>query len=224
MCLIFTCGEHTFRKEIQGYEGITCQCHNCGNYSGHVIKSNPWFTFCFIVSPSYSVAARASSRYLAMCRRPSYLPHIPGGQLPVSDAARDVPPPPPPPSSSSSCYCCRCRCRRYPLPISTCAWPALHKHAPAVIWSLTVLTHLSQPVAPLSIHGYQDVVCHICNFSQPLENRPDVLNMKHDGSAGGANMPMQNQGPPPQGPPQGWGGAPGGGGGPPQQQQPMRYG
>ncbi|KAH9894616.1 hypothetical protein F4778DRAFT_282929 [Xylariomycetidae sp. FL2044] len=48
MCLIFTCGEHTFRKEVEGYEGITCQCHNCGNYSGHVVKSNPWFTFCFV--------------------------------------------------------------------------------------------------------------------------------------------------------------------------------
>lgn len=49
MCLIFTCGEHTFRKQVEGYEGVTCQCHNCGNYSGRVIKSNPWFTFCFVV-------------------------------------------------------------------------------------------------------------------------------------------------------------------------------
>ncbi|KAL7620720.1 hypothetical protein AAE478_009717 [Parahypoxylon ruwenzoriense] len=48
MCLIFTCGEHTFRKEVEGYEGLTCRCHNCGNYAGNVIKSNPWFTFCFI--------------------------------------------------------------------------------------------------------------------------------------------------------------------------------
>lgn len=49
MCFIFTCGEHTFRKEVEGYEGIVCRCYNCGNYSGHVIKSHPWFTFCFIV-------------------------------------------------------------------------------------------------------------------------------------------------------------------------------
>ncbi|KAK4158814.1 hypothetical protein QBC43DRAFT_223457 [Cladorrhinum sp. PSN259] len=48
MCLIFTCGEHTFRKEVEGYEGLVCQCHNCGNYAGSVIKSHPWFTFCFI--------------------------------------------------------------------------------------------------------------------------------------------------------------------------------
>lgn len=50
MCLIFTCGEHTFHKEVEGYEGIVCRCDNCGNYSGHVVKQNPWFTFCFIVS------------------------------------------------------------------------------------------------------------------------------------------------------------------------------
>jgi len=50
MCIVFTCGEHTFRKEVEGYEGIVCRCYNCGNYAGHVIKSHPWFTFCFIVS------------------------------------------------------------------------------------------------------------------------------------------------------------------------------
>ncbi|KAK3337282.1 hypothetical protein B0T19DRAFT_67213 [Cercophora scortea] len=48
MCLIFTCGEHTFRKEVEGYEGIVCRCFNCGNYSANVTKSHPWFTFCFI--------------------------------------------------------------------------------------------------------------------------------------------------------------------------------
>jgi hypothetical protein len=50
MCIVFTCGEHTFRKEVEGYEGFICQCYNCGNMSGSVIKSHPWFTFCFIVS------------------------------------------------------------------------------------------------------------------------------------------------------------------------------
>lgn len=45
----FFCGEHTFRKEVPGYEGIVCQCHHCGNMAGHVIKSHPWFTVCFIV-------------------------------------------------------------------------------------------------------------------------------------------------------------------------------
>ena len=49
MFFFFICGEHTFRKEVPGYEGLVCQCHNCGNMSGHVLKSNPWFTFCFVV-------------------------------------------------------------------------------------------------------------------------------------------------------------------------------
>ncbi|KAJ4394089.1 RNA-binding RNA processing protein rpp1 [Gnomoniopsis smithogilvyi] len=109
MCLIFTCGEHTFRKQVEGYEGIICQCHNCGNYNGHIIKSHPWFTFCFI------------------------------------------------------------------------------------------------PVIPLSFKGYEDVVCNICNFAQPLEARPDVQAMKK--GAEGGNIPLQ-QPPQGQGPPQGWGGHP----------------
>ncbi|KUI70332.1 hypothetical protein VM1G_05995 [Cytospora mali] len=123
MCLIFTCGEHTFRKQVEGYEGVVCQCHNCGNYSGHVIKSHPWFTFCFI------------------------------------------------------------------------------------------------PALPLSIHGYVDIVCNICNFSQPLEQRQDVQSMKRDGADGA--VPLQQQPQQAQGPPQGWGEgqAP-----PPQGQQPMRFG
>ncbi|TQS34371.1 hypothetical protein Golomagni_05249 [Golovinomyces magnicellulatus] len=48
MCLIFTCGETEFKKQLQGYEGVICQCHNCGNFSARVIKRNPWFTFCFV--------------------------------------------------------------------------------------------------------------------------------------------------------------------------------
>ncbi|RYP66667.1 hypothetical protein DL771_007666 [Monosporascus sp. 5C6A] len=123
MCIVFTCGEHTFRKEVEGYEGVVCQCHNCGNHSGRVIKSNPWFTFCFV------------------------------------------------------------------------------------------------PVLPLSFKGYHDVVCHICNFAQPLENRPDVLNMR----GGGGNVPMPNRGGPPP-PPQGWGASPPPPQGSPPAQQPMRYG
>lgn len=50
MCIVFTCGEHTFRKEVEGYNGLVCRCYNCGNYSASVTKSHPWFTFCFIVS------------------------------------------------------------------------------------------------------------------------------------------------------------------------------
>ncbi|KIH94291.1 hypothetical protein SPBR_06256 [Sporothrix brasiliensis 5110] len=130
MCIVFTCGEHTFRKEIEGYEGVVCRCHNCGNYSGHPIKTHPWFTLCFV------------------------------------------------------------------------------------------------PVIPFSFHGYEDIACHVCNYSEPLDQRPDVLAMRH---GGGGQVPMQPQGgykPPPQGQYQGQQQ------GPPQpqpQQQPgqngaMRYG
>jgi hypothetical protein len=49
MCLVFTCGETTFRKQVEGYEGVVCRCHNCGNYSATVVRSKPWFTFCFVV-------------------------------------------------------------------------------------------------------------------------------------------------------------------------------
>jgi hypothetical protein len=49
MCFVFTCGETSFKHALEGYEGIMCRCHNCGNYSAKVIKSKPWFTFCFVV-------------------------------------------------------------------------------------------------------------------------------------------------------------------------------
>ncbi len=66
MCLIFTCGEHTFRKEVEGYEGVVCRCHNCGNYSGHVLKSHPWFTFCFVVRDSLPPPSLAPLRFFAL--------------------------------------------------------------------------------------------------------------------------------------------------------------
>ncbi|KAL1891367.1 hypothetical protein Cpir12675_004981 [Ceratocystis pirilliformis] len=92
MFFFFTFGEHTFRKDVSDYRGIVCQCHNCGNMSGRVVKSNPWFTFCFL------------------------------------------------------------------------------------------------PVVPLSIKGYTDISCHICNFAQPLTNRPDVQAI---GSGSSPAVPMQ---------------------------------
>ncbi|KAK4242716.1 hypothetical protein C8A03DRAFT_40058 [Achaetomium macrosporum] len=112
MCIpiIFTCGEQTFRKEVAGYEGLVCRCYNCGNYSASVVKSHPWFTFCFI------------------------------------------------------------------------------------------------PVIPLSMKGYEDVACRICNFEQPLSHRPDVQALR---GQGGAGLHMQ-----PPGPPQG---------GTPKPNEPMRY-
>lgn len=71
------------------------------------------------------------------------------------------------------------------------------------------------------MHGYVDVVCNICHFAQPLQNRPDVQSMKKDGSGA---VPLQQV--PPQGAAAGGGGGPppGWGNAPPPGQQPMRYG
>ncbi|KAL8393606.1 hypothetical protein RB595_003374 [Gaeumannomyces hyphopodioides] len=44
----FVCGEHKFRSEVDGYQGLTCQCHNCGNWAASVVKTHPWFTLCWI--------------------------------------------------------------------------------------------------------------------------------------------------------------------------------
>ncbi|PSS08613.1 hypothetical protein M430DRAFT_187501 [Amorphotheca resinae ATCC 22711] len=121
MCIVFTCGQHEFSSQLQGAEGLLCQCHNCGNWSASVVKRHPWFTFCFV------------------------------------------------------------------------------------------------PVLPLSIHGYEDVICSICNFAQPLANRGDVLEQMRLMQQNGGALPLQNRGPPP-GPPQGWGG------GPPKEQPHMQYG
>ncbi|KEF53247.1 uncharacterized protein A1O9_10695, partial [Exophiala aquamarina CBS 119918] len=48
------CGELTiyaspdFTKPLPGYEGVTAQCHNCGNWAAHPIQSWDWFTFCWV--------------------------------------------------------------------------------------------------------------------------------------------------------------------------------
>ncbi|KAG5751604.1 hypothetical protein H9Q69_011308 [Fusarium xylarioides] len=62
------------------------------------------------------------------------------------------------------------------------------------------------PLIPLSISGYVDVACRICNFHQPLANRPDVKAV----TSGGGGGPPPQQYAPPHGGPQG--------------QAPMRYG
>ncbi|KAE8451375.1 hypothetical protein EG329_004004 [Mollisiaceae sp. DMI_Dod_QoI] len=95
-------------------------------------------------------------------------------------------------------------------------------------WSARVIkrnpwfTFCFVPVIPLSVHGYEDVVCSICNFAQPLQNRQDVMAQMN---GGGGGMPLQQHHPP--GPPQGWGGGPPGGGppggGPQKPPQNMQY-
>jgi hypothetical protein len=89
-------------------------------------------------------------------------------------------------------------------------------------WSARVIkrnpwfTFCFVPVLPLSVHGYEDVICSICNFAQPLQNRQDVM-----AQVNGGGVPLQHQ--PPPGGGQGWGGGPpGGGGGQPKPQQNMQ--
>ena len=50
MFFFFVCGEKTICSELKGYEGVVCQCHNCGNMSGRVLKRRPFFTLCWVVS------------------------------------------------------------------------------------------------------------------------------------------------------------------------------
>ncbi|KAK2629045.1 hypothetical protein QTJ16_002148 [Diplocarpon rosae] len=75
------------------------------------------------------------------------------------------------------------------------------------------------PVIPLSVHGYEDVVCSICNFAQPLQNRQDVVAQRN-----GGGVPLQNQPQPTGGAPPGWGGGPPVDQGAPKPQQNMQYG
>ncbi|RMY89942.1 hypothetical protein D0861_03934 [Hortaea werneckii] len=65
----FTCGPHSMFRDanssapvakrvafcdmtlmslLKGFENITVQCQNCGNFSGKIVKRWEWFTFCFI--------------------------------------------------------------------------------------------------------------------------------------------------------------------------------
>lgn len=38
MAFIFTCGTHMFSSLLQGFENITAQCQNCGNFSAKIYK------------------------------------------------------------------------------------------------------------------------------------------------------------------------------------------
>ncbi|PHH86823.1 hypothetical protein CDD83_9705 [Cordyceps sp. RAO-2017] len=106
MFFFFICGEHTFRKEIPGYEGIVCQCHHCGNMSGHVIKSNPWFTVCFIPLIPFSikgykdVSCHICSFNQPLENRPDVMAMANGGAGGQPQQHYQQPPPQPPPTYS----------------------------------------------------------------------------------------------------------------------------
>ncbi|KAI1934208.1 hypothetical protein LOZ12_002770 [Ophidiomyces ophidiicola] len=48
MAICITFGTQEFTSRLQGYENITAQCQNCGNWSAHCITRWPWFTVCFV--------------------------------------------------------------------------------------------------------------------------------------------------------------------------------
>ncbi|PGH14213.1 hypothetical protein AJ79_03186 [Helicocarpus griseus UAMH5409] len=48
MAICITFGTQEFTSRLQGYENVTAQCHNCGNWSAHCNTRWPWFTVCFI--------------------------------------------------------------------------------------------------------------------------------------------------------------------------------
>ncbi|OAL63996.1 hypothetical protein A7C99_4649 [Trichophyton rubrum] len=48
MAICITFGTHEFTSQLQGYENVTAQCQNCGNWSGRCITRWPFFTVCFI--------------------------------------------------------------------------------------------------------------------------------------------------------------------------------
>lgn len=37
-----------FHGRLEGYENVTAQCHNCGNWSAQCVTEWPWFTICFV--------------------------------------------------------------------------------------------------------------------------------------------------------------------------------
>ncbi|KAH0039561.1 hypothetical protein KCU78_g1293, partial [Aureobasidium melanogenum] len=76
MAFIFTCGTHTFNSLLQGYENITAQCQNCGNFSAKIYKRWEWFTFCFVpvipfsFKPYHEVGCHICHFYQDVMHRP----------------------------------------------------------------------------------------------------------------------------------------------------------
>ncbi|KAF4301903.1 hypothetical protein GTA08_BOTSDO09843 [Botryosphaeria dothidea] len=84
MFFFFTCGEHTFTSRLKGYEQVTCQCQNCGNFSGHVFKRWQWFTFCFVpiipfsLKPWHEVGCHICNFYQDIKYRPDVQAQVNG--------------------------------------------------------------------------------------------------------------------------------------------------
>jgi hypothetical protein len=77
LCDIVNLFPAEFSSPLEGYEGVTAQCHNCGNWSAHCITRwcvpqpgpeqldltmrRPWFTVCFIVSDSTTLTTEPAT-------------------------------------------------------------------------------------------------------------------------------------------------------------------
>jgi hypothetical protein len=83
MAFIFTCGTHTFSSLLKGYENVTAQCQNCGNFSARVYKRWEWFTFCFI--PGTSAMRMAQHKKTQRRKLTSSSPVIPFSLKPDKD-------------------------------------------------------------------------------------------------------------------------------------------
>ncbi|RMZ78374.1 hypothetical protein DV738_g3948, partial [Chaetothyriales sp. CBS 135597] len=75
---------HDFTSPLKGYESITPQCRNCGNWSAHCISSWEWFTICWI--PVIPLGGKHQEIACSICRfrqdlrdRPDVQSQINGG-------------------------------------------------------------------------------------------------------------------------------------------------
>ncbi|KAF2090916.1 hypothetical protein K490DRAFT_71216 [Saccharata proteae CBS 121410] len=88
MFFFFTCGEHIFTSPLKGYESVTVQCQNCGNFSGRVYKRWQWFTLCFVpiipfsLKPWHEVGCGICNFYQDIKYRPDV--QAQGGQIPMT--------------------------------------------------------------------------------------------------------------------------------------------
>ncbi|EMC98931.1 hypothetical protein BAUCODRAFT_31207 [Baudoinia panamericana UAMH 10762] len=109
MAFFLTCGTHTFQSLLQGYENVTVQCQNCGNFSGRVVKRWEWFTLCFVplipfsLKPWHEVFCHICNFHQDVKYRPDVQQQNNGGQnIPMQNQGgnqgwngRPAPPPPP---------------------------------------------------------------------------------------------------------------------------------
>ncbi|KAK5130197.1 hypothetical protein LTR08_002406 [Meristemomyces frigidus] len=89
MAFFLTCGTHTFQSLLKGYENVTVQCQNCGNFSGKVTKRWQWFTVCFVplipfsLKPDHDVSCHICHFTQDIKFRPDVQQQMDGGAAPI---------------------------------------------------------------------------------------------------------------------------------------------